>query len=165
MRLPLTMAQLNELPEDDWRDTLRAVIGLVEWIDAVAAARPYPDRATLLSLAEREVLALRPEQVRAALADHPRIGAATVPGSSAAREQSGVDPADAALLERLRAGNRAYEARFGRIYLVCAAGRSGPELLADLTARLDNDPDTEIHVTRTELAAITRKRLEGTVIP
>ena len=88
MRLPLTTAQLNELPEDEWRDTLGAVVGLAEWVEAVAAARPYPDPATLLSLAEREVLALRPEQVRAALADHPRIGAVTVPGSSAAAEQS-----------------------------------------------------------------------------
>ncbi len=165
MRLPLTTAQLNELPEDEWRDTLGAVVGLAEWVEAVAAARPYPDPATLLSLAEREVLALRPEQVRAALADHPRIGAVTVPGSSAAAEQSGVDPADAALLERLRAANRAYEARFGHIYLVCAAGRTGPELLADLTARMNNDPDAEILVTRAELAAIARKRLEGKVIP
>lgn len=165
MRQPLTMAQLNELPEDQWRDTLGAVVGVAEWIDAVAAARPYPDRTTLLSLAEREALALRPEQVRAALADHPRIGAATVPGSASATEQSGVDSADAALLERLRAGNRAYEARFGHIYLVCAAGRTGPEMLADLTARLDNDPASEILVTRTELAAIARKRLEGKVVP
>ncbi|WP_051194539.1 2-oxo-4-hydroxy-4-carboxy-5-ureidoimidazoline decarboxylase [Nocardia jiangxiensis] len=165
MRRPLTMTQLNQLPEDDWRATLGEVVGLTEWIDTVAAARPYADRAALLSLAEREVLALRPEQVRAALADHPRIGAATAPGSPAAGEQSGVDSADAALLERLRAGNRAYEARFGLIYLVCAAGRTGPEMLADLTARLDNERDAEILVTRRELAAIARKRLERMVIP
>lgn len=165
MRRPLTMTQLNRLPEDDWRTTLGEVVGLTVWIDVVAGARPYPDRATLLSLAEREVLALRPEQVRAALADHPRIGAATAPGSQAAGEQSGVDSADAALLERLRAGNLAYEARFGLIYLVCAAGRTGPEMLADLTERLDNEPDAEILVTRRELAAIARKRLERMVIP
>ncbi|WP_067679972.1 2-oxo-4-hydroxy-4-carboxy-5-ureidoimidazoline decarboxylase [Nocardia miyunensis] len=164
MRQPVTMTQLRQLSEDDWRAALGEVVGLAEWIDAIAAARPYADRAALLSLAEREVLALRPEQVRAALADHPRIGAATVPGSQSAGEQSGVDPADAALRDRLRAGNLAYEARFGLIYLVCAAGRSGPELLADLTARLDNDPDAEILVTRRELAAIARKRLERMVI-
>ncbi|MQY20273.1 2-oxo-4-hydroxy-4-carboxy-5-ureidoimidazoline decarboxylase [Nocardia macrotermitis] len=164
MRQPLMMTQLNELPEQDWRAVLREVVGLPAWIEAVAAARPYADRPTLLALAEREVLALRPDQVRAALADHPRIGAATAPGSRPAGEQSGVDRADAELLERLRAGNLAYEARFGLIYLVCAAGRTGPELLADLTARLDNAPEDEILVTRGELAAIARKRLEGTVI-
>lgn len=164
MRQPLTTAQLNELPEDEWRAGLGEVVGLPEWIDAVAAARPYADRAALLSLAEREVLALRPGQVRAALADHPRIGAVTAPGSRAAGEQSGVDRADHALLDRLREGNRRYEARFGLIYLVCAAGRTGPELLADLTTRLDNAPGDEILVTRGELAAIARKRLERMVI-
>jgi 2-oxo-4-hydroxy-4-carboxy-5-ureidoimidazoline decarboxylase len=53
----------------------------------------------------------------------------------------------------------AYEDRFGRIYLVAAAGRSAEELLALLEARLDNDPETELDVVRRELARITRLRL------
>jgi 2-oxo-4-hydroxy-4-carboxy-5-ureidoimidazoline decarboxylase len=57
------------------------------------------------------------------------------------------------------AANRAYEQRFGRIYLVCAAGRSGAELLADLRARLANDPDTEFAVTVRELGKIALLRL------
>ena len=40
------------------------------------------------------------------------------------REQAGVDPADADVRRGSPAGNRAYEERFGRIYLVRAAGRS-----------------------------------------
>jgi 2-oxo-4-hydroxy-4-carboxy-5-ureidoimidazoline decarboxylase len=60
-------------------------------------------------------------------------------------------------------GNRAYEAKFGHIYLVCAAGRSGEELLAILRARLDNDPATERQVMRTELMKINRLRLAGLV--
>ncbi|MBF6333067.1 2-oxo-4-hydroxy-4-carboxy-5-ureidoimidazoline decarboxylase [Nocardia transvalensis] len=158
------MARINQLPAQVWQATLKEVVGVAEWVDKVSAVRPYAGRAALLELAEREVLALPEDRIRAALADHPRIGAATAPGSRAAREQSGVDASDADLAERLRAGNLAYEAKFGHIYLVCAAGRSGREMLADLTARLDNDPDTEILVTRRELAAIARKRLERMVI-
>jgi 2-oxo-4-hydroxy-4-carboxy-5-ureidoimidazoline decarboxylase len=60
----------------------------------------------------------------------------------------------------LTAGNRAYEDRFGYVYLVCAAGRSAEELLAILTDRLTNDPDTERHVMRNELAKINRLRLQ-----
>jgi 2-oxo-4-hydroxy-4-carboxy-5-ureidoimidazoline decarboxylase len=56
-------------------------------------------------------------------------------------------------------GNAAYEERFGRIYLVAAAGRSGEELLGLLEERLGNDPDTELDVVRRELARITRLRL------
>ncbi|MCM6777709.1 2-oxo-4-hydroxy-4-carboxy-5-ureidoimidazoline decarboxylase [Nocardia sp. CDC159] len=164
MTEPLTIARINQLPAQVWRASLKDVVGVTEWIDKVAAARPYAGRGGLLELAEREVLALTEAQIRAALADHPRIGGTTAPGSQAAREQSGVDGSDTDLAERLLAGNLAYEAKFDHIYLVCAAGRSGPELLADLTTRLDNDPGTEILVTRKELAAIARKRLERMVI-
>ena len=59
----------------------------------------------------------------------------------------------------LAAGNQAYEARFGHIYLVCAAGRSATELLAILQARLANDPETERQVMRGELIKINDLRL------
>lgn len=164
MTEPLPISRINELPAEDWRKVLKSVVSVVEWADAVGAARPYADREALVDIAERTTLALTEPQVRQALADHPRIGATTSPGSRAAREQSGVDATDTDLAERLRVGNLAYEAKFGHIYLVCAAGRGGRELLTDLTNRLGNDPIDEISVTRRELAAIARKRLEGMVV-
>jgi 2-oxo-4-hydroxy-4-carboxy-5-ureidoimidazoline decarboxylase len=74
-----------------------------------------------------------------------------------------VDDRDADLAERLRDGNIAYEARFGHIYLVCATGRSGADMLADLTTRLTNDPVTEIGVVRGELGKIAALRLRRVV--
>lgn len=62
-------------------------------------------------------------------------------------------------MQALAAGNQAYEQRFGHIYLVCASGRSGPELLALLSERLGNDPDAEWRVVRSELEQINRIRL------
>nr|MBA3991602.1 2-oxo-4-hydroxy-4-carboxy-5-ureidoimidazoline decarboxylase [Propionibacteriales bacterium] len=56
-----------------------------------------------------------------------------------------------------------YERRFGHVYLVSAAGRTGEELLAVLRGRLDNDRETERQVVRRELARITRLRLERVV--
>ncbi|WP_280257811.1 2-oxo-4-hydroxy-4-carboxy-5-ureidoimidazoline decarboxylase [Nocardia wallacei] len=165
MTEPLPIFRINELPTETWREVLKDVVGVAEWVDTVDAARPYADRDALVALAESAALALTEAQLRQALADHPRIGAATAHGSRAAREQSGVDVTDADLAERLRVGNLAYETKFGHIYLVCAAGRGGRELLTDLTSRLDNDPVDEIRVTRMELAAIARKRLEGAVSP
>ena len=66
------------------------------------------------------------------------------------------DDVRAALAE----GNRAYEERFGHVYLVCATGRSGPELLAVLRSRLRNDPAYERTVVRDELGKINRLRLQ-----
>jgi 2-oxo-4-hydroxy-4-carboxy-5-ureidoimidazoline decarboxylase len=66
---------------------------------------------------------------------------------------------DEAVQQGLAEGNAAYERRFGHIYLVCAAGRSGAELLAVLRDRLGNDPQTEWDVIRAELSKINALRL------
>ncbi len=65
----------------------------------------------------------------------------------------------------LAEGNRAYDARFGHIYIVCATGRSADEMLALLRARLDNDAATELGVAAEEQRKITRIRLEKLLDP
>jgi 2-oxo-4-hydroxy-4-carboxy-5-ureidoimidazoline decarboxylase len=70
-----------------------------------------------------------------------------------------VDGADGTVRAELAAGNRAYEERFGHIYLVCASGRSAQKLFSILQDRLRNDPGTEGQVVRTELAKINDLRL------
>ena len=98
----------------------------------------------------------------AALAGHARIGQAPTgkgrEAVSSRQEQAGVadDPAlHAALVE----GNRAYEQRFGHVYLVRAAAQSGEEMPALLRERLGNDDVTERDVVGTQLAEITSLRL------
>jgi 2-oxo-4-hydroxy-4-carboxy--5-ureidoimidazoline (OHCU) decarboxylase len=46
--------------------------------------------------------------------------------------------------ERLARANVDHEARFKHVFLISAAGRSADEILAALTDRLGNDPDTEL---------------------
>ncbi|HEX8868279.1 MAG TPA: 2-oxo-4-hydroxy-4-carboxy-5-ureidoimidazoline decarboxylase, partial [Lentzea sp.] len=72
-------------------------------------------------------------------------------------EQSGVDSSQA---DRLAAANAAYEDRFGHIYLVCATGLSGAEMLDNLSSRMDNPPDVELRVVNDELAKIAALRLQ-----
>jgi 2-oxo-4-hydroxy-4-carboxy-5-ureidoimidazoline decarboxylase len=74
-------------------------------------------------------------------------------------EQAGALGAGATVAERLAEGNRAYEQRFGHVFLIRAAGRTADEMLAALTERLGNDPRTERDVVRRELADIVRLRL------
>ena len=49
--------------------------------------------------------------------------------------------------------------RFGHIFLICASGASGQEMLTKLRARLGNDQDAERTVVRAELLKITRLRM------
>ena len=67
----------------------------------------------------------------------------------------------AATKAAIRAGNEAYEQRFGRVFLIRAAGRSASEVLDQLTARLDNDPEAETAVVAGQLREIALLRLEG----
>ena len=70
-------------------------------------------------------------------------------------------PEDAEVRARLAEGNRRYEERFGRVYLVRAAGRSAEEMLALLEERLTHDDETERAVTTAQLAEIALLRLQG----
>lgn len=156
--------ELNTAPQAALRARLLALTASPSWADAILAGRPYADLDTLLGTSDEAVLRLDEQQVDAALAGHPRIGETAAglspeSASRSSREQVAMAHADDSVRAEMARRNVAYEQRFGRIYLVAAAGRSAQELLDVLDARLGNDPDTELAVVRGELARITRLRL------
>jgi len=91
---------------------------------------------------------------------HRSSQSAESPSDWSRQEQSGVDARDTATTRALAAANLEYEQRFGHIYLVCASGRTGQELLALLRGRLANKPEDEWQVVRTELQKINAIRLQ-----
>src|SRR6478735_4045285 len=99
-------------------------------------------------------------EVAGALARHPRIGEKATGDAGdvalSASEQAGVADADTAALA---AGNLAYEQRFGYIYLICASGLSGAQMVAALRARLTHDDEQERLVVMEELRKIAALRL------
>ncbi len=159
--------RINALPHQEWIDRLLACLDVPRWAHGVADQRPYTGAAELRTLADRACADLTAEEIHGALAAHPRIGerpAGTGTSASWSRtEQSGVDGQDAELAAALREGNERYEHRFGHVYLVCASGLSGRELLDVLRSRLDNDPDTELRIVGDELRKIARLRLEKVI--
>ncbi|MBF8191347.1 2-oxo-4-hydroxy-4-carboxy-5-ureidoimidazoline decarboxylase [Nonomuraea sp. K274] len=158
------LAAFNARPPAAAEEELLACCASRAFAAKVAALRPYHDFDRLAGAAAAAVRELDWPDVLEALRAHPRIGErAGGSGREASwsrQEQAGVQDGDedrtrAALAE----GNRAYEARFGHVYLVCATGLTGAELLARLRERLGNDEESERDVVRGELAAITRIRL------
>jgi 2-oxo-4-hydroxy-4-carboxy-5-ureidoimidazoline decarboxylase len=159
--VPYGLTGLNAAPVADLEEALLGCCAAPRWATAVAAGRPYGSAAELYDAADAALNELDEAEIDAALAGHPRIGARPDAGHSASstREQSGVSSSSGATLAALAEGNREYEARFGHVYLVCADGRNGEELLAVLLQRLRNDPLTERAIVRAELCKINRIRL------
>ncbi|MFC6287705.1 2-oxo-4-hydroxy-4-carboxy-5-ureidoimidazoline decarboxylase [Nocardioides sp. GCM10027113] len=156
------LEEFNALPEAEARERLTRCLAVPRWVDSVVAGRPYADREALLTVAETAAT-LSDDELQEALAGHPRIGERAGAGHDAAfseREQSGVDRQDADVAARLAAGNRAYEERFDRVFLIRAAGRDATEILAELERRLGNDDDTERTETEEQLRQIALLRLE-----
>ena len=73
------------------------------------------------------------------------------------RVAAGADPGTK---EALAVANRAYEERFGYLFLTCATGKNAATILEELERRMQNDPATERRVAIDEQRKITRLRLE-----
>ncbi|WP_370184987.1 2-oxo-4-hydroxy-4-carboxy-5-ureidoimidazoline decarboxylase [Rhodococcus wratislaviensis] len=157
--------RFNTASSQDATEWVRTCMNIPRWVDVVVDSRPYPDRGALLTAARTAADPLTADEIEQALAHHPRIG--EPPGGDdtqahlARSEQSNVDSSDAAAQKRLTDGNRAYEDKFGRVFLVRAAGRSTSDILTALDRRLLNDEDSELAVVAEELRDIAARRLAG----
>ncbi|TKD07567.1 2-oxo-4-hydroxy-4-carboxy-5-ureidoimidazoline decarboxylase [Polyangium fumosum] len=160
---------LNDLSNDEARAALTRCCGSTRWVDHMLHARPFQSRAELFEAASRHWNALDVADWDEAFSHHPRIGDPAAASKStatwAANEQAGAARSADEVRAAIAEGNRAYEAKFGRIYLVCATGKTGEELLAILRARLGNDAAEELRVAVGEQEKITRLRLEKILSP
>jgi len=155
----MTFGSFNAAPVPDAERDVLACCASTAFAKAVAGGRPYPDGAALLAAVDAAFDALTWDDILESMNGHPRIGDRTAQGGMSAAEQSGAAAAADEVKQGLADGNRAYEQRFGHIFLICASGLSGQEMLAQLRARLENNQDAERDVVRAELLKITRLRM------
>ena len=139
--------------------------GSQAWAAGLSARRPLDDVAAVLAASSEVWQALPVADWQEAFDSHPRIGerhaqAATAASlQSSAQEQSIAISADDAAKAALVEGNKRYEEKFGRIFLVRASGRSAAEILAILESRMANDDATELREAAEQQRQITELRL------
>ena len=160
-----TLGSFNAAPGPDAEQIVLACCASGTFAKAIAGGRPYPDPAALLAAVDAAFTALNWDDIVEAMSEHPRIGDRAVRGGMSAAEQSGAAAASDAVRQGLADGNLAYEQRFGHVFLICASGLSGQEMLDQLRARLDNDEEAERAVVRAELRKITRLRMTKMLNP
>ncbi|WP_433791215.1 2-oxo-4-hydroxy-4-carboxy-5-ureidoimidazoline decarboxylase [Actinoplanes sp. CA-252034] len=155
----------NALPAERLEAELLACCAAPAWGTAVAAGRPFADRAGILAAADAASRELSWPEVLQGLAAHPRIGERAAGDSkeaawSRAEQSTAAQSADDTAKAELIAANREYEERFGHVFLIFASGRSQSEILAAARERLGNDDAAERSIVTDELRRIARLRLE-----
>lgn len=162
------IGRFNDLAVHEARTHLESCLAVPRWVDKVLEGRPYPSRRALLDRAEAVAHTLSVEEVDAALARHPRVGEQAGEGHDAefsTREQAGIDHTDAAAAKALRVGNADYARRFGRVFLIRAAGRTSAGVLSELRRRLHNSAEVELAEVVAQLSEIALLRLEQLIPP
>jgi OHCU decarboxylase len=157
--------QWNSLPRNDAESEIFACCGSRRWASEMAARRPFADFARLADAADEIWWALERADWLEAFAAHPRIGERAATGSEtsrrwAAQEQDAPDAESEEIASRLAKTNRAYQLRFGYIFIVDASGKSRAEMLALLEQRLQNGPQKELREAAEQQRRIARRRLE-----
>ena len=160
------LARLDACAAADAFEALLRCCGARRWAEAMAARRPFGDLARLRAAADEVFRTLGRDDWLEAFRAHPRLGdrdalrARFATSAWAAGEQAGTAAASEATLAALADANRAYEERFGHVFILCATGKPAGEMLAALRARFDNAPDRELEIAAAEQRRITHLRLE-----
>jgi 2-oxo-4-hydroxy-4-carboxy-5-ureidoimidazoline decarboxylase len=152
-------------PADAAREVLPCC-GSQAWATAMASHRPITDAETLIATSNRLWLALPEEAWHQAFDSHPRIGQKHAQTQAtaeslrwSAQEQSSALSDDESAMRALEEANRRYEEKFGRIFIVCATGKTAAEMLTILEARMKNDAATELREAAEQQRQITQLRL------
>lgn len=161
------LARWNALPQEEAAREILACCGSNAWAAGISSKRPIPDELSLLETSDSIWLGLPESDWLEAFRSHPRIGESRAEAPSASQsstwseqEQQKAATAEEAQKMALKWGNREYEQKFGRIFIVCATGKSATEILEILRRRLHNDPVTELQQAAEEQRKIMHLRLK-----
>lgn len=160
------LARWNAMREMEAAEEIVPCCGSQQWARALVRLRPFGAITELFDASDRVWWQLCREDWDEAFRSHPRIGETRAPVAAtkqsaewSRQEQDGIQEQGAAILTELAERNAEYEARFGRVFLVCATGKTAAEMLDILKLRLSNDAATELHEAAEQQRQITQLRL------
>lgn len=159
-----TLENWNRLEQDAAMHVILPCNGSRAWAIGVVNLYPFNTPEELFAASDKVWASLSEKDWQEAFDSHPRIGESKAKAATAkseawsAGEQTAANP-DAATLTELAEANQAYEKKFGRIFIVCATGKTAAEMLAILERRMNNDPKAELQEAAEQQRQITQLRL------
>ena len=156
----------NQLPAEEATQEILSCCGSISWAQGLVNRRPFENEQILITNSDEVWNRLGAKDWLEAFSKHPRIGERKMPVNAglqsaawSAQEQAKATAAIQSVQTALAEGNLAYEHRFGRVFIVCATGKTAAEMLQILQRRLANDDDTELRESAEEQRKITSIRL------
>ncbi|MCJ8159952.1 2-oxo-4-hydroxy-4-carboxy-5-ureidoimidazoline decarboxylase [Acinetobacter zhairhuonensis] len=162
----MDLQQFNQLSRVQAQALLQPCVHIPHWIEALIQQRPFSSTDQLFHYAVEQAQGWSWVEIAEALAQHPRIGERKAAAELSAKEQDFSKHeqsqlgADVALQQALYQGNLDYEHKFGHIFLIRAAGRTGQEMLSELHRRLSNTIQQEQQEVQQQLTEIAVLRLK-----
>ena len=164
----MTLNEFNHLPKEEAASQLATCCGSSKWQGELMRSFPFTDEQTLQGKAVSNWYDICSEaDWLEAFTHHPKIGdvkSLTEKFAStqhlAGNEQAGVNEASVAVIQELALANAEYEKKFGFIFIVCATGKSAPDMLHLLKDRLKNTRPEELNIAMGEQAKISFLRLK-----
>lgn len=162
-----TLRRWNGLSFEQAESEILPCCGSKTWAQGIARRRPLLDEDSLLAASDEIWNNLSESDWTEAFRSHPRIGDSSAPSSSGARstswsaqEQRTVAVAGDDVKIALAEANLEYERRFGRIFIVCATGKTAPEILQIVQRRTQNTKQVELREAAEQQRQITHLRLK-----
>jgi len=162
-----TLARWNLLPADEAAEEILDCCGSTVWARELVGRRPLENESSLVAASDEIWNHSKPQHWVEAFSKHPRVGERRAPQTASvqsekwsAEEQQNVAGCGDEIQSALAEANREYERRFGRVFIVCATGKSAFEMLDILRRRLRNDDATELREAAEEQRKITNIRLK-----
>ncbi len=163
-----SLARWNRLSRAEAAKEIMPCCGSNAWADGVAGRRPLPDEATLLAASDETWRNLAEADWMEAFRSHPRIGESRRyrrcgefgrwRGRSRSNKTSRLPSDESRSTWQRQIRNTSNGST--DIFIVCATGKSAPEILEILRRRLRNDDETEFREAAEQQRQITHIRLK-----
>jgi 2-oxo-4-hydroxy-4-carboxy-5-ureidoimidazoline decarboxylase len=160
-----TLARWNSLDAEAAAREILPCCGSNAWAAGVAERGPFANEDELFEASDWVWAGLPETDWQEAFDSHPRIGQQHAKAATAeslawsSGEQSAAATEEDATKLALAEANRQYEEKFGRIFIVCATGKSAAEILAICNTRRNNSAADELLEAAEQQRQITQLRL------
>lgn len=158
----MTLRDFNALSKDEAAALLMSCCGSTNWVQMMMQQFPFAAEKIFVDTAAKcWYRECSTSDWLESFTHHPRIGdVKSLAEKFAGKEQAAVSTASADTIQSLADANKAYEEKFGFIFIVCATGKSAGEMLRLLQDRLKNNIDEEMRIAMGEQHKITLIRFK-----